>query len=280
MNRRIFTLPLPKLMAHNCLTLTPQSEDIKIISISTYTVDNVKVQLIKEPIALNAIKAIRYNNLVSSSISIEIEHMYVKELDIDDLVFAELGLSEYSHSGKLLTKEMEISANEFIHIMYDIGNIGDSLCKATIFMQGLDRFGNIVFAESVPFSVNDDGHILEYANTSNGVALSYSPIEDSVSVFIDGNQTSEFTIDSNFIAIEIPNNSTAYIKYRPSFLDEGIFVDISNFISINSSWTLKLREKNCVKLKYRIGIETYNMNITSTNSTPVIKRLAVISSSK
>ncbi len=279
LNRNVFTVNFNSVLPHNTLLIKPKI-DTKIVSIYTINTDAERIELLVNPIEIDSNTSIRYETIFSGKIWIEVEGTYVDELSIDDILIAEVSLAKYFTMGRYRSEEGQISFHKYISPIWEIDNVKDVLVDGELGIRTLDRYKNVIYDDTIPISLNDDGYLVEYANNGTEVPLPIEPLMESVKVLVEGNYTDEFEVIGNKIILDIPNNTDCYIIYKPIFLDSGSFMEISENVWINSNGEIKLREDNCDTILFTYTVKLYNTDLTSTNHTPIIKSLGIVSSSK
>lgn len=277
MNRKTYVLELNRSSAHNTILLTPKSE-IKVVFVKTVSVAGDEVIILSTPETLDSPTSIRYDSTVSSRVWIEIEGTYVNELTLDDLLDIDISLANYSAFGEYVSEKGRVSFHKYISVAYDINNIKDVFVQAELGIEVLDKYNAIVYSESIPISLNDDYKMVSMATNGNTIKLDVEPSE--VEVIVEGDYIDEFTVDGKFVTVDIPKDTNCYAVYKPFYIGEGSFKNLSENVSINSNNEIRLRDDNCEYILYTIKLKFYNTDVTSINHTPVLKSLALIATSK
>jgi hypothetical protein len=278
-NRNIFSIGFNSSLPHNTILIKPKV-DIKVVSIFTINVDAKRIELLSKPIEIDSSTSIRYESIFSGKIWIEVEGTYVNELTLDDLMIVEVSLAKYFTRGEYLSNENKVSFHKYISPIWEIDNIKDVLIDADLGIRVLDRYNNVIYNETIPISLNDDGYLVEYARNGSFVYLPVEPIPESIEILMEGDYTKEFELDNQKVIIDIPNDTDCYIIYKPKYIETGAFTKVSENVSINSNGEIKLREDNCDTILFTYTVKVYNTDLTSTNHTPIIKSLGIVSSSK
>jgi hypothetical protein len=278
--RKVFTLALDRITPHNTALLKPVGSEVRIISMHTIDGDGRTIDLLSSPINIESPTSVRYGTIISSTLWVEIESAYINELSIDDVLDVHVSMAEYSTAGAVTFPEAKMVFHEYLSLSYLIENVKDVYAQAILGIRTLDKYENIIYSEDIALGLNDDGKMVAHATTGHSVTLPYIPMDGSVEVIAEGDRTKEFTVSGNTVSIDVPDGSDCYIVYKPDYISDGVFSEVSGNVSINSSNEIKLRDDQCDTIIYTLSIKIFNTDLTSTNHTPIIKSLAVVSSNK
>jgi hypothetical protein len=276
--RKEFKLHLDRIRPHNTVLLKPKHDNVKIVSISTTDDDGRPLSLLDEAIEINSNTSIRYDVITSSVLWIEIEDVYVSELSVDDFLSIEVSLAEYATHGVASFPEGRMAFHKYISLAHSIENVKDAYVQAKLGLRTLDRFGNIVYSEQVSLGLNDDREMVAFATEGPMVELPIRPNPDSIKVIVEGNYSKEFTVEDNRVYIDIPKDVSCYIIYKPFYISNGTFTQLSNNLSINSNNEIELRDDGCSTIVYTLELSVFNTGLTLINHTPIIKSLILVSS--
>ncbi len=168
----------------------------------------------------------------------------------------------------------KIDFNSYVIPQVEIDNIGDSIVTTTLGLEAFDKYGNTVYKYFLPIQANDDGYVYERVEKSGQHSLMYTPTGQVYMTI----HASEVKVDNtgNIINVSIPDGYIAYVKYKPAHMNQAVFSKITDEISISSDWQIKLTDYSCAHLEYRYIVHVFNPELTQINSTPIIKRLAIV----
>jgi hypothetical protein len=280
MNRKIFLVELDGISPHNTLFLKPVSADVRVIQIKTIGSDSEEVIILDNPITVEGPSSIRYPAVVSGRVWIEIEGSYVNELALDDLLGAQISMAKYGNIGEIISEDNRLNFHEYLSVAFEVSNVKDAFIQGDLGVRTLDKYDNIVYTESIPISLNDDQVMIAHATSGSYIDLPIKPQESSVKVLVANSYTEEFTLDGSKVIIDIPNDVSCYVLYKPFYVEDGMFSKITDNVSISPNGEIKLRDENCSSIIYNFKLNVYNTDLTSTNHTPIIKSLALISSNQ
>jgi len=280
MSRKDYWVETAKYISHNFLSLRGKESGIKVYSITSLDQNSKEVELSSGLIEINKAITIRYNTLVSNRIKITIEHPLLETLSLYDLLDIQVGLDEYKTQGSYQSQEEEISFNKYLTVVSDVKHSLDSLIDLRLNISTVDRYGTIIYSDSVSISINDDGWIINKIDNSGIIALEYIPSEENIYIQIGDNKISPDSIDGKNIKVDIPEGYTGYVIYRPAFIEEGLNIEISEDITMTPNYGLILREDYCSKVMFSIEVSIYNLEETLVNHTPIIKSLGLMTANK
>lgn len=276
--RKVFTLTLDRITPHNTALLKPVGSDVKIVAMYTTSSNGETVQLLDKPIEIETFASVRYPTVVSSTLWVEIEGRYINELSMNDVLGVQVSMAEYKTLGSASFPDARMVFHKYLSLAYAVEDVKDVYIQATLGVRTLDKYDNIIYSEDIELGLNADNKMVAYATTGSKVVLQYMPSENSVEVIMEGDRTHEFTVTGRDVNIDIPEGASCYVIYRPSYLDNGVFTQITDNVSMNSNNEIELRDDQCSTLIYALSLRVFNTDLTSTNHTPIIKSLAVVSS--
>ncbi|RLA68386.1 MAG: hypothetical protein DRQ78_00750 [Epsilonproteobacteria bacterium] len=280
MARKNYWIYSNKYISHNYAILKSKEDGLKVSSITAIGNDGLEIEILSNPISIGKTVSIRYPVLTSDRVRITIDHPLSEVLRLEDLLSVQLGLDNYRTIGSYISQQEQINFNKNLTVVYDIDNILDAFVKTEIHLSIIDSYDNIIYSSIIPISINDDGWMVEHTTSGTNIELPYEPIEDSLYILIEGSKVDSFEIDGKFIAFSIPEGYDCFIIYKPKFIEEGGFYEFSNDIKLTPSYDIILREDYANKINFSIAIDVYNPDVTSTNHTPIIKSLGIMTSDK
>lgn len=280
MARRNYWIYSNKSVPHNHVIITAIEDGVFISSITAITMEGEEVSLIAQPMSISKKVSSRYPVISSDRLRITIDHPLSDTLSLSDLLSISVGLENYNNIGTYIAKEKTVGFNKNLSVVSEISNILDVYIKTTLHLSAVDNYDNIVYTGTIPLSINDDGYMVEHANTLSDVELPYEPAEGTIRIIIDGTEVDEFTISGKTISFSAPDGYDCFIIYKPLFTEQGKLHDITENISINPSYGIQLVDNYCSKIIFSMTVEVYNPDTTSTNHTPIIKSLGLLASNR
>jgi len=280
MARKNYWIYGKKYISHNYMILKAIEPDIVVSSITAIASDGGEIEMIANPVKIGSSSAVRYGTIVSDRIRITIDHHLSDVLKLEELINVRLGLDNYKTSSKYISDKSQINFNKNLTIVYDIENLLDAFIKTELHLSVIDNYDNIIYSEIVPVSINDDGWMVERAIGVTEIELPYNPVEDSLYILIEGSRIDKFKIVDRKVILDIPMGYECLIIYKPKFTEQGSLYELSNNVSLTPSYGLILRDNYCNKINFSLIVDIYNPDITSTNHTPIIKSLGIMTSDK
>jgi len=280
MSRKDYWVETTKYISHNFLSIRGKESGIKVYSILTLGRDSKEIELSSGLIEINKVTVIRYSTVISNRIKITIDHPLSDTLSLYDLVDIQVGLDEYETQGSYKSENEEISFNKYLTVVSDVKNSLDSLVDLKVYISTIDRYGAIIYSDSIGVSINDDGWMINKIDDSGIITLEYLPSEEDIYIQIGDNKIKPDSIEGKIVKIDIPEGYIAYVIYRPDFLEKGINTELSKNITITPSYGLILREDYCSKIIFSIELNIYNLEETLENHTPIIKSLGLMTADR
>lgn len=283
MGRKLFSLDTSSVrsqISHNSILITPKIDGIRIMDLYIFDQFGQRIDVIDVPIAITKSTVFNYDIVSSSDIWIDIDHPSIQFLDPDELISVSIAVTNFLEYAKIEFDETTMSFHKNLVCGYSIENAGDSFINMNLGIRVYDRYNNLMSTDSVDIGLNDDNFVLKKQIGGTKVDLQTEPEETSIRVLISGEYTDEFTVSGKTINIDIPDGVPCYVLYQPKYIQEGSFTKVSETMSINSNNEIRLDINNGSIIKYRATVEIVNTNISNTNSTPVIKNIAIIASSR
>lgn len=256
------------------MKFAPLVDDVYIVSVSTVDENGEHQQIVQNKSKIHGPIQIRYSNVIQQYIYVEIEADANILTDQLRAIQVAVGTTTYKKEGSFTSEPMKIDFNQYIIPSVQIDDIGDQIVTAVLGLEAFDKYGNTVYKYFLPISVSDDGYLYERIETSGHHELMYTPT-GQVHLTV---HTSEVPIDNDgkLLNISIPDGHVGYVKYKPKHMDSAVFQKITDEVSISSDWQIKLADYSCSHLEYRYMIHVFNPELTQINSTPIIKRLAIV----
>lgn len=279
MSTNIFVYPLFDKITHNSIIFEPKTSGIILRSVRAITKDFGEVFLFNESQAINDRTSIRYETIVSSSIFIEVSHDFANELDLEKLLNIRVGLDNFKTSGSIEVTPGKLSFNKFLTLAYTVDNMKDSYMQATLGCSIADKYENTLYNFSLPISMSDDNYLIyRLKGGEKEHILPINPRESTIRILIDNLDIDEYEVSDNKIFVDIPKGVNAFVIYQPFYVENGGFTSINEDVKINSNNEIQLRDEYCETIYYNLAVDIVNTDITNTNHTPILKRLALISS--
>ena len=260
--------------------LQSKEENLKVSSITAIGNDGEEIEILSDPVIVGKTISIRYPIITSDRVRVTVDHALSEVLPLEDLLSVQVGLDNYKSIGKYTSEERQINFNKNLTVVYELNDILDAFIKTELFISVIDNYDNIIYSSSIPLSINDDGWMIEHANSGTKIELPYEPVEESLYIMIEGSRVDNFEIDGNFVVFSIPNGYDCFVIYKPKFIEQGGLYEFSDDVKISPSYDIILREDYANKINFSISIDVYNPDITSTNHTPIIKSLGIMTSDK
>lgn len=278
--KKKYWLYLDKVFTHNSLTMTSDT-GTSVMSIIAIVDDGSELEIINSPIEVSGDTSVSYEPITSNRLRVTISHPLANVLTLDELISINVSLQDYTHTGSFISEVQEIAFGEQLSVVHDIDNVLDVLFRCNLSIKTLDNYGNIIYAEEIPISINDDGYMVEYTDddTLQFIELEYDPDLNSMYALIGHSKTREFKVVGRQVYISKPKGHRVFIVYKPKFLVTGSKHKISEDIEITPSHDLILRDSYCSKIKFTIKLEMINPDVTKITHTPVIKSLGLMVSS-
>lgn len=277
--RRVFKISLSRIRPHNTVLMLPKGQDVKVVSITSVS-EGATAQLLPSPMTISTPTSVRYDVVSSSSVWIEVEGFHLEDLLLADIMEVSVSLANYAPYGEALFRDQSLSFHEYLAVKYRVEDVKDSFISAVLGIRAIDKYENTVYNEDIHLSLNEDGEMVEYATGVTSVVLPISPEPNSLRVIMGGDQTSEFSLADKVVTVDVPKGVDCYIIYKPFYASSGLYVPLSNNVSINSSGEIRLRDDYCSVINYSIKLRVFNTGITLVNHTPIIKSLALVASDK
>lgn len=272
--RRVYQVDLGQRSLHNTIKFEPLVSDVYIVSVQTVDENGEQKQILQNKSQIYGPMSIRYNNIIQQYIEVEIEADANILTDSLRAIQVSIGTTTYKKEGRYTSDPIKVDFNSYVIPQVQIDDIGDSIVTTTLGLEAFDKYGNTVYKYFLPISITDDGYVYERVEKSGKYDLMYTPTGD-VFMTIHSSQVllqySDRTVD-----VSIPDGYIGYIKYKPVHMNSAVFQKITDEISINSDWQIKLADYSCSHLEYRYIVHVFNPELTSINSTPIIKRLAIV----
>lgn len=256
------------------MTFSPNIVDVSILKVETINENGETITIYDTKTKLQSDISIRYDNVIQQYIDVEIECDPVFAKDDMHAMDISIGTTTYKKSGRFISKSESIDFNEYIVPSFDIENIEDTIASVILGIETFDKYGNTVYKYFLPISGSDDGYIYERVEKSGQHKTQYKPYGD-VYLIVHASKVN-LGEQEQTMSVSVPDGYFGYLMYKPEHLKSGVFTKISEDIFINSDWQIKLANYNCQHIEYRYIIDLFNPEITSINSTPIIKRLAII----
>lgn len=280
MPRKQYWISGNKHIPHNYILLKSLEQSLSINSISALGVGGEEIEIVSNPITVSSPVAFRYPLVSSDRLKVVIDHPLSEVLSLKDLLSVRVGLDNYETKGKYISSEERIGFNNHLSLIYSTIGVLDVFMQCTIHIQTLDNYNNNVYSASVPVSMNDDGWMIQHVTSGNGTTLPYEPVEDTLYILVGDSKVDNFTIDGKTVEFSTPEGFDCYVIYKPQFTEQGNTYVFSNDIGISPSYDLILRDNHCNEILFSLTVEVFNPDITSTNNTPTIKSLGLLTSDK
>lgn len=272
--RRVYQIDLGQRSLHNTIKFEPLVDEVYVVRVQTVDDSGESKSIIDNKQKIYGPMQIRYSNIISQYIEVEVEADASILTDELRAVQVQVGTTTYKKEGSYTSQSMKIDFNSYIIPQVQISDIGDQIVTTTLGLEAFDKYGNTVYKYFLPISINDDGYVYERVEKSGQHKLMYNP-SGEVRMTIHSSSVAVKS-DGQIVNVSIPDGYVAYLKYKPQHMNSAVFQRITDEVSISSDWQIKLADYSCQHLEYRYMIHVFNPELTQINSTPVIKRLAII----
>ena len=272
--RRVYSIDLGSRSLHNTIKFEPLVDNVYIVKVSTIDDSGAQQTIVQDKAKIYGPISIRYTNVIQQYIDVEIEADSKVLTDELRAMQIQVGTTTYKKEGSYTSEQLKIDFNSYIIPSVDIDNIGDSIVTAVLGLEAFDKYGNTVYKYFLPISVSDDGFVYERIEKSGNHKLMYAPTGKAY-LTVHSSEV-EIKYSGQNVDVSIPDGYIAYIKYKPIHMNSATFQRITDEISINSDWQIKMADYSCSHLEYRYIVSVFNPELTQINSTPIIKRLAIV----
>ena len=272
--RRVYQIDLGSRSLHNTMKFEPLVDEVYVVKVSTIDDSGQSKAIVANKSRVHGPISIRYPNIISQYVDVEIEADSSVLTDSLRAMQVAVGTTTYKKEGSYTQQPLKIDFNSYVVPQVEIDNIGDSIVTTTLGLEAFDKYGNTVYKYFLPIQANDDGYVYERVEKSGQHSLMYTPTGQVYMTI----HASEVKVDNtgNIINVSIPDGYIAYVKYKPAHMNQAVFSKITDEISISSDWQIKLTDYSCAHLEYRYIVHVFNPELTQINSTPIIKRLAIV----
>lgn len=272
--RRTYTIDLGGRNLHNTIKFQSVFEPLSVVRVSTVDDSGETQTIIGNKIMIQSPVSFRYDNIIQQYVDIELEGRDAMLADSLSQMDIQIGKTTYKKDGKFTQSTYRIDFNSIIVPQYEIDNVSDQVIQGVLGLEAFDKYGNTVYKYFLPISMSDDGYVYERVENSGPHTLYYDPLGD-VQLVIHTDVVS-LKQSSRTVDVSIPNGYIGYIKYKPQHMQSQLFQKITDEVQISGDWQINLSDYNCSHLEYRYIVDVFNPELTSINSTPIIKRLALI----
>lgn len=278
--KKKFWLYLDGDLTHNSLTIK-SDKNVIVMSITAIIDDGSELEIVGSPLEIHGDTSVSYKPISSNRLRVTISHPLSDILKLDELVNISVSLQDYIYSGHYISPVTDIAFGEQASVVHEIENVLDVFLKCTISLKTLDSYGNVIYSNAIPISINQDGFMVSYNDndTLEYIDLDYEPDQETLYILVGSEKTKEFSVKGKRVIFHKPRGYRAYAVYKPLFATFGSRLKISEDIFITPSYDLILKDSYCSKIKFSLELEMLNPDVTKITHTPVIKSIGLMVSS-